>query len=49
VAPRWAFVITDPVLVPLRRVLPTFGPIDLSPLVAYFGVVLVQALVLSVI
>lgn len=46
---RWAFVITDPVLVPLRRVLPTFGPIDLSPLVAYFGVVLVQALVLSVI
>lgn len=46
---RWAFVITDPILVPLRRVLPTFGPIDLSPLVAYFGVVIVQALVLSVI
>jgi YggT family protein len=46
---RWAFVITDPILVPLRRVLPTFGPIDVSPLVAYFGLSILQALILSVI
>ncbi len=46
---RWAFVLTDPILVPLRRVLPTFGPIDLSPLVAYFGLVIVQSLIMSVI
>ena len=26
--------ITDPILVPLRRVLPTFGMFDLSPMVA---------------
>ncbi len=46
---RWAFVITDPILVPLRRVLPTFGPIDVSPLVAYFGLSILQAVILSVI
>lgn len=45
---RWAFTITDPFMEPLRRVLPTFGPIDVSPIVAYFGVVLLQGLVLNV-
>ena len=46
---RWAYVLTDPILTPLRRVLPTFGPIDISPLVAYFGLVILQALIVSVI
>jgi YggT family protein len=45
---RWAFVITDPILVPLRRVIPTIGPIDISPLVAYFGVAIVKGLLLNV-
>ena len=45
---RWAFAITDPFMEPLRRVLPTFGPIDVSPIVAYFGVVLLQSLVMGV-
>jgi YggT family protein len=44
---RWAFAITDPFMEPLRRVLPALGPIDVSPIVAYFGVVLLQALVLG--
>lgn len=44
---RWAFVITDPFMIPLRRVLPTFGPIDVTPIVAYFGVVILQSLVLG--
>lgn len=46
---RWAFAITDPILTPLRRALPTFGPIDLSPLVAYFGLSILQALILGAI
>lgn len=46
---RWAFTITDPFMEPLRRALPTFGPIDVSPIVAYFGVVVLQALVLNVV
>ena len=45
---RWAFAITDPFMEPLRRVLPTFGPIDVSPIVGYFGVVLLQSLVMGV-
>jgi len=41
----WSFKLTDWFLTPLRRVLPTFGPLDLSPLVAYFGLSLLQMLV----
>lgn len=41
----WSFRLTDWFLVPLRRVLPTVGPIDISPLVAYFGLSLLQWLI----
>lgn len=44
---RWSFVLTDWMLRPLRRVIPTFGPVDLTPLVAYFALVLLQAVVLA--
>jgi YggT family protein len=40
----WSFKLTDWFLEPLRRALPTFGPIDISPLVAYFGLSLLQYL-----
>jgi YggT family protein len=33
---RPVVILTDWILEPLRRVLPPFGPLDLSPLVAYF-------------
>ncbi len=33
---RWTFVLTEPILRPLRHILPTIGPLDISPLVAYF-------------
>jgi YggT family protein len=33
--------VTDPVLVPLRRILPSTGFIDLSPLVALLGIEIV--------
>jgi YggT family protein len=32
---RWSYVITEPVLKPIRRLLPSTGMLDLSPLVAY--------------
>ena len=41
----WSFTLTEWFLAPLRRVLPTFGPIDLSPLVAYFALSLLQGVV----
>jgi YggT family protein len=34
-AVRWSYVVTEPVLAPIRRVLPHFAMLDLSPLVAY--------------
>jgi YggT family protein len=33
---RLATTLTDPLLLPIRSVLPTFGMIDLSPIAAYF-------------
>lgn len=43
----WSFRLTEWFLAPLRRVLPTVGPIDISPLVAYFGISLLQWLVMG--
>ena len=33
---RWSYVSTEWFMAPLRRVIPPFGQIDLTPLVAYF-------------
>ena len=43
----WSYKLTEWFLAPLRRVLPTLGPIDLSPLVAYFGLTFLQWLVMG--
>lgn len=44
---RWAVRLTDPILRPLRRIIPPLGMIDITPLVAYFGIWLLQGLVRS--
>ena len=44
---RWAVRLTDPILRPLRRVIPPLGMIDLTPLVAYFAIWILQGLVRS--
>ena len=33
---RWAFVLTEPILRPLRAVIPPLGPVDVTPIAAYF-------------
>ncbi len=49
---RWSFVLTEWMLAPLRRVVPTLGPVDITPLIAYFVLALLRgplvALVTSV-
>ena len=40
---RWTYVLTDWFLEPLRRLLPRFGPIDISPLLAFFLITLIQS------
>lgn len=39
--------LTDPILLPLRRVLPRFGMLDLSPMIALLIIVVVQQAVLA--
>jgi YggT family protein len=43
---RWAVVLTEWFLAPLRRVIPAFGMVDVTPLVAYFGLQLLQAMLI---
>lgn len=45
----WTYRLTEPILRPLRGVIPTFGMLDLTPLVAYFLLVLLQRLVMATI
>jgi YggT family protein len=46
---RWAFVITEPILAPLRRVIPTIGMIDITIIVAYFGLGFLQGFIMRAI
>jgi YggT family protein len=44
---RWAFVLTEPIIRPLRRFIPPIGgTIDVTPIAAYFVIWLVSGLVL---
>jgi YggT family protein len=40
---RWSYTLTEWMLAPLRRVIPAFGPVDVTPIVAYFLLVLLAA------
>jgi YggT family protein len=42
---RWSYSATEWMLRPLRNLIPSFGVIDITPIVAYFALQLLQALV----
>lgn len=44
---RWSYVLTEWMLAPLRRIIPAPGGLDLTPLIAYFAISLVQGVVLG--
>jgi YggT family protein len=44
---RWAHVLTEWMLAPLRRLIPSFGGLDLTPLIAYFLLYLLQGVVFA--
>jgi YggT family protein len=44
---RWSYVLTEPILAPLRRIVPTIGMLDITVLVAYFGLQLLESVILS--
>ena len=43
------YQVTEPILAPIRKVLPSFGMLDLSPMVAIIVVTLVQSVLVSVV
>lgn len=45
---RWAFTLSEPILRQLRRFIPLIGAIDVTPIVAFFLLGIVQRLVLSI-
>jgi YggT family protein len=48
---RWmrpAYLLTNWIVEPIRRRMPAFGPLDLSPLIAYVAVLIFRSLLLSV-
>jgi YggT family protein len=44
---RWSFILTEPILRPLRSVIPTLGMIDITQLVAFFGLALLEGFLMS--
>jgi YggT family protein len=42
---RWSYVVSEPILRPLRQVIPNLGMIDITPIVAYFLIGLIQGAV----
>ena len=42
---RWSFTLSEPLLRPLRRVIPAFGSIDITPIVAFFALGIIEGLV----
>lgn len=45
---RWAFTSTEWMLRPLRRLIPSIGMLDITPIVAYFALQLIERLLTSV-
>jgi YggT family protein len=46
---RWSFVLTEWMLRPLRRIIPTLGIIDITPLVAWFLISLLEGFVVRLV
>jgi YggT family protein len=46
---RWSTALTEPILRPLRSVIPPLGMIDITPIIAYFLLVLLERFLLSAI
>ncbi len=44
---RWSYQLTEPILAPLRQVVPSIGMIDITPIIAWFLISFVQWLVLG--
>jgi YggT family protein len=46
---RWSYTVSEPILRPLRQVIPSIGMMDITPIIAYFALGFVQEAVLRLI
>lgn len=46
---RFIYEVTEPIMAPFRRLMPTAGGIDFSPMVVFFVLQLLQSLVLGIV
>lgn len=46
---RWSYALSEPILRPLRGLIPPLGMIDLTPLIAYLALRIIETLILSAI
>jgi YggT family protein len=42
---RWSFTLSEPILRPLRQIIPSIGMIDITPIAAYFVLVLLESFI----
>src|ERR1700687_2771855 len=40
---RWSYALSEPILAPLRRIVPTLGGLDLTPILAYFLLSIIES------
>lgn len=45
---RWSYRLTEPILRPIRNVVPLIGMVDISPLVAWFALMILESILLSI-
>ena len=41
---RWSYALSEPILAPLRRIVPNFSGLDLTPILAYFLLNIIESL-----
>ncbi len=41
---RWSYVLSEPILAPLRRIVPNLGGLDITPILAYFLLNFIESL-----
>ena len=43
----FVFAVTEPILAPIRRMVPRFGTIDISPMIALIAILIIQGLLIK--
>jgi YggT family protein len=43
---RWSYRLSEPILAPMRRIVPNLGALDVTPILAYFLLILIEGVLL---